>query len=515
MGRRSSDGYILALDAGTGTVRALLFSLKGERIHRETQPRQYAHDPILGALGCLFDPDAFWSVTCNLIRAVLRNTGVSPEAIRAVSASGQRFSYVFLDRQDGVLYAGPNLDARGAFIREDIEGRLDQAYYSLTGQWPALLSALARLLWFRQEAPAVFSRIGTVLMLNDWILQKLCGAKRSEVTAASGSGLVDVTAKQWSERIQKTFDLDPGLFPTLARSDEVIGEVLPRAAVETGLHPGTPVVAGGADTQCALLGAGVRGDGQTGIVAGTTAAACLLMDTPYVDHEKRFWTSCHLDAEHWVLEANTQWAGYVVQWMKDVLINVREKACQDSEVYAWIERKASEAPAGSHDTLAFLGPVIMEDKVFHFVPPGVFHFPPPAHPLTAFPAQASHFLRAMLENIAFALCANHERLLTTRPSLPERIYATGGLTQSRLFCQILADCLRLPVTVGRIREASALGAAICAAAGIQAFASMAEAQEGMVQEEEVFEPKPENVEAYRKAYARWIEIYGKLDRLQG
>ena len=513
MGKKSEEGYLLALDGGTGTVRALLFSLEGERIHREMTKREYAHDPLVGEFACVFDAGSFWSTICELIRATLHKTGIFPEAILAVSATGQRFSYLFLDEGDEVLYAGPNLDARGAFIQEDIEGRLSQTYYPLTGQWPALTSALSRLLWFRQEAPDVFSRIRTVLMLNDWILHKLCGVKRSEVTAASGSGLLDVAARRWSDSILRVFDLDASLLPPLARAGEVIGEVLPGVADETGLHPGTPVVVGGADTQCALLGGGARDEDQLGIVAGTTAPVCLLMDAPYVHPEKRFWTSCHLDPSQWILEANSQWAGYVVQWMKDLLINLRETPWTDREMYEWIDKKAADTPPGCHDTFAFLGPVIMDEKNFQIVRSGVFHFPAPAHPLTASPAQASYFLRAILENIVFALRANHEQILSATSSRPRQICLTGGLTNSRLFCQILADCLDLPVFVGRIREASALGAAICAATGIGAFPDIVDAQEAMIQQEEMVEPTQENTNAYQNAYKRWREIYEKLEQI--
>ena len=122
-------------------------------------------------------------------------------------------------------------------------------------------------------------------------------------------------------------------------------------------------------------------------------------------------------------------------------------------------------------------------------------------------------MRALLENIAFALRGNHEQLLRTKPCKPERIYLTGGLANSRLFCQIVSDCLDLPVFVGRIREASALGAAICAAAGIRAFPDMAAAQKALVHEDKQYEPKQENTTIYQTTYERWRGLYEKLGQL--
>jgi autoinducer 2 (AI-2) kinase len=131
----------------------------------------------------------------------------------------------------------------------------------------------------------------------------------------------------------------------------------------------------------------------------------------------------------------------------------------------------------------------------------------------AAPARGSDFLRALLENIAFALRANHDQLLRTKPCKPKRIYLTGGLANSRLFCQIVSDCLGLPVFVGRIREASALGAAICAAAGIRAFPDMAGAQKALVRRDEQVEPEEENAAVYQTTYERWRELYDKVGQL--
>lgn len=153
----------------------------------------------------------------------------------------------------------------------------------------------------------------------------------------------------------------------------------------------------------------------------------------------------------------------------------------------------------------------MDEKIFRSLRPAVFHFPAPAHPLTASPAGAGHFLRAVLENIVFALHANYEQVLSVRPGRAEQIHLTGGLTNSRLFCQILSDCMGLPVSVGRIREASALGAAICAAAGIRAYPDLTNAQKAMVRMEAFFEPAEENTAAYRAIQERWRALYEMFD----
>ena len=505
--------FILSLDAGTGSVRGLLFDLEGNRAGTEIRPRGYLPDPCGQPFLYVFDPRDFWGIVCDGIRSLLRNAGTGPESILAVSSSCQRFSYLFLDGEGEVLYAGPNLDPRGVFTQTDIETRLGTAYYRLTGQWPPLLSGLSKILWFRQEAPQTFDRIRTAFMLGDWMSYKLSGERTAEITAASGSGFLELAAPKWSEEILGAFHLDRDLFPPLIFPGQVIGGVSSRAAGETGLKAGTPVVAGGADTQCALLGAGLWGPGQFGIAAGTTAPVCLWMDSPLVDPEERLWSSWHLSPSSWILEANGQWSGRVYQWLHDFFANAGVRAGPDGDIYRWMEEEAARLPPGAHDTLACLGPILMDARQFHTVRPGLFLFPPPAHLMTESPAMPGHLIRAALENIAFSMRGNIERASRVGAVRPDRLYLTGGLARSRLFCRILADCTGLPVQAGRESEGSALGAAVCAAAGVKAFPDLATAQKALVHLDRISEPSAADTELYQPVYERWCEVYAKIEEI--
>jgi len=512
--RTKDDGpYLLSLDAGTGSVRGLLFDLQGNPVSSEIRGRSYQPDPSGEAFLHVFDAPGLWRTLCELIGCLLRNTGADPESILVVSATCQRFSFLFLDDRGEVLYAGPNMDPRGIFTQADIEARMGVEYYRLTGQWPPLLSGLSKLLWFRQEAPEIFARIRTVFMLDDWMSYQLSGERTAEITAASGSGFVELATPKWSEGILGAFDLDRDLFPPIVFPGQVIGAVHSRAAAETGLKAGTPVVAGAADTQCALLGAGLWGPGRVGIAAGTTAPVCLWMDAPLVDPEERLWSSWHVAPRSWLLEANGQWSGSVVQWLRDFFSKAGVPTGPDLDLYRWMEQQAGRLPPGAHDTLACLGPVLMDARQFHIVKPGIFLFPPPGHLLTESPPGPGHLIRAALENIAFSMRGNLERVSRAGAANPDRLYLTGGLAKNRLFCQILSDCAGLPVLVCSETEGSALGAAVCAAAGIRAFADLAAAQKSLVATDRTYEPCPAHTELYQPLYERWCEVYEKLEGL--
>ncbi len=514
MSANRDKGTLLSLDVGTGTVRCVLFDLAGRIVYRETRPRYYLPDPSGDSFLQIFDTAVLWKNICLLTKSMFEKTGVSPDEVLAVSATCQRFSYLFLDGEGRDVYAGPNLDTRGVYTQSAIEQAMGEEYYRITGQWPPLLSALARLLWFREEKPDDFEKIRTVFMLDDWVLYMLSGARTSEASAASGSGLLDVQSASWSRKIMETFDLQADLFPPLKNPGEVAGEVSQRAARETGLAPGTPVVVGGADTQCALLGTGLLGPGRVGIAAGTTGPACLTLDTPLVDPEHGLWTSCHMAPGSWILEANCQWLGNVYQWLHDLLAGLPLQRSVKTDLFGWMEEQAARVPPGTDDSYSFLGPILMDAKAFHVVRPGVFLFPPPAHPMSETPLRIPHLIRSTLENFVFALRGNMDRLRGAgRGEQPDRVFVTGGMAHSALFCRILADCLGIPVEVASIREGSALGAAICAATGVRAFSSIEDAQKGLTRTEQVIEPNREDFDTYDEAFQRWIEVYQKLEDL--
>jgi len=272
-------------------------------------------------------------------------------------------------------------------------------------------------------------------------------------------------------------------------------------------------VVGGADTQCALMGAGVLGAGRFGIAAGTTGPACLTLDVPRVDTKRGLWTSCHMEPGTWVLEANCQWLGNVYQWLHDFLQDLPLEAAVRTDLFGWMEAQAERVPAGADDTLALLGPMLMNAREFHVIRPGTFLFPPPAHPMSDAPARMSHVIRATLENFAYALRGNLSRLEGSAEARAERVFVTGGMARSALFCGMLADCLKIPVEVAEVREGSALGAAICAASGGRAFGTVREAQKALTRVAQVFEPHAEHGEAYDQAFHRWLEVYQGLEDL--
>jgi autoinducer 2 (AI-2) kinase len=217
---------IVTLDAGTGSGRCVVFDTRG-RVLAGAQERfayrAFAHPDVPMVRGFDLDAAAFWGALAGCARRAM--AALSAEArIRAVIATSQREGCVFLDAEGGVLYAGPNLDARAAMEGMELQAALPPArLHAITGHAPPYIFAVARLLWYRKHHD--LGRVATVLMLNDWIAHRLSGARTVEESNACESMLYDVTARAWSDEILEATGIPAALLPPVCSAGTPIGRV--------------------------------------------------------------------------------------------------------------------------------------------------------------------------------------------------------------------------------------------------------------------------------------------------
>src|SRR5207342_2205512 len=171
----------------------------------------------------------------------------------------------------------------------------------------------------------------------------------------SSSGMFSLANRTWSPAIAQICGLSPGVLPPVANPGTVVGEVTAQAAEQTGLRPGTPVVAGGADTQLGLLGAGVR-EGEFTVVAGTFWQNTVLLGEPLIDPEARLRTLCHAVPGEWMLEGIGFYCGLSMRWFRDAFCDGEVALARSRGVdpYVVMEESAAAVPAGSGGVIAIL-----------------------------------------------------------------------------------------------------------------------------------------------------------------
>jgi autoinducer 2 (AI-2) kinase len=491
---------LVTLDAGTGSGRCVVFDRAGRVLAAVQEAFVYDGfvDPDIPLIrGFDLDPDRFWATLAGCTRRAL---AVLPAGtrIRAVVATSQREGCVFLDADGRVLYAGPNVDARAAMEGMEVQSVVPLArLHAITGHTPPYIFPLARLLWYRKHHDA--RRIATLFMLNDWIAYLLSGARVVEESNACESMLFDVTARAWSAEILDAIDLPRAILPPVCAAGSAIGSVTAAAAAATGIPEGTPVFAGGADTESALLGGGVVDPGATGAILGTTTPVQRVTDRPLLDPAGNLWTSCHVVPGRWVLESNGGDTGGTYRWLLDLLYGGADAAAH---------AQAEAAVAAVSDTgrlcLAHLGPAIFNlAEMNPFQPAGlVFRFPL----LHVDRPTRGDLLRGFFENVAFAIRGNCEQIASVAGDTADRLWVSGGMTRSPTLLGILAATMGTPLVVADVPESASLGSAVLAAVGCGLYDDLASALAEMVRTH-VVEPDATRLACLEDRYRRWREIH--------
>ncbi len=492
----------LALDYGTGGGKCAIFDAIGRCLACVREPWSYDEvdlgENAMGR-GYSFDPDAFWAALSRCTRAAIAQAGIDPAAIAGVSTSAQRLGTVFLDAQGREIFAGPNMDGRGFPGALDVMGRLGMDDgVKITGHWPPFVSTLARLLAHRGTSDA--PEIATVLTLNDWLTYRLTGELTAEPSNACESLLLDVTSRRWSETIRETFAIAASALPAIVEPAARVGTVTAHAAEQTGLRAGTPVFAGGGDTQCALLGSDVVEPGEAGAVLGTTTPVMAATAEPVLDEAGRLWTGCHVLPGRWTLESNAGDTGIAYEWLLGIL------GLDGPDGFAEAEA-AMAAGAQPPSVYGVAGPQIWD--VLNFRPNQALGFVFPHPPFTRRPARGD-FCSAFLLNVTCAIRANLEQVEEVLGRPVATLTLSGGMTRSAALLRCFAGVLRRPLLVSEDANATALGAAVLAAAGTGTYPSIAAAADAMVRKRPLAAADATVSEAYEAYYARWRALYDSL-----
>jgi len=495
---------LVALDAGTGSGRCVVYDAAGRPLASAREPFHYrpVPDPAMPfARGFDLDPAEFWGVLARCTRQALHALPAGAR-IRGVAATSQREGCVLLDRDGTVLYAGPNVDARAVLEGMEALQRMSaDRLHAITGHVPPHVFPLVRWLWFCKHGDA--SRAAVLLMLSDWITYRLCDARVAEPSNACETMLYDVARREWSAEILDTFGVPRSILPALHRAGEQVGTVTAAAAAATGLPAGTPVFVGGADTECALLGSGALQPGDTAAILGSTCPVQTVLDAPLLDPNANLWTCCHVVDGRWALESNAGDTGGTYRWLLRLFYG-----SYDAAAHTMAERAMARAGEPVRPVACFVGPTVFNVRSMNpFRPAGLlFRFPL----LHVDRPSAGDLLRGFVENVAFAVRANLEQLaaVTGRPAAT--LAVSGGMAQGRTLLRVLADTLAFPLAVARVPESASLGCAILAATGAGLHANVGDAVRAMVRTEPLV-PDPARVPAHDERYRKWRELYAALE----
>jgi xylulokinase len=455
---------LVGLDVGTTGVKALTLSAEGsvlaeaERSYPLSSPRPGWSEQ---------DPE-HWVEAAS---AALADLGATPSD--AVGLSGQMHGLVCLDARDRVLR--PAIlwnDQRTGAQCEEIERRLGlERLIELTGNRALPGFTAPKLLWLREHEPDVYSRIAHVLLPKDYVRFRLTGERTTDLADASGTLLLDVAQRRWSDEMLAALELPRDWLPDVHES---------------------PSVAGAGDQAAGALGVGVVEPGTLSVVLGTSGVVFAALPAFAHDPEGRAHVFCHAVPGAWHAMGVMLSAAASLAWLQGIL----------DAPYETLLAEAQRAPAGAEGLL--FAPYLAGERTPHADPDARAAFAG----LSARHDRGS-LVRAVLEGVAYGLRDSLE-LLRSLGVEAERARISGGGARSELWAHVVASVLDLPVERTAVEAGAAFGAALLGGVAAGVFADVHQAVAACVEIRETIDPDAAWVEAYGEGYGRFRRLYPAL-----
>ncbi len=361
---------------------------------------------------------------------------------------------------------------------------------------PALTNfTLTKLLWVRQHEPEIWKKVRHVLLPKDYVRYRLSGEYAIDVADASGTLMLDVAHRRWSDELLGLVGIERALLPAVFESPEVCARVSSEAEGHTGIPAGTPIVAGAGDQAAGAVGMGITRPGTVSVTLGTSGVVFAATELPSLDPGGRLHTFCHAIPNRWHVMGVTQAAGLSLRW-------IRDQFCQPGYSYSLLAEEAAKVPPGSDGVL--WAPYLMGERTPH-LDSAV------RAALTGLAASHTrgHVARAVMEGVAFS--QRDSFTIFAELGVPvNKIRITGGGARSPLWRQIQADVYGHPVETIAADEGGAYGAALLAGVGTGVWPSVDEACDRNVHGADVVAPDANARAIMDKQYQRYSRLYPAL-----
>lgn len=481
---------LLSVDIGTQSARAALVDYFGQVLASASQEYELVCPKPGWAEQ---NPDSWWNATVSNIRDILAK--VPKAEVRGIAVGGQMHATVPVDGEGrlvtpaALLWCDKRSEPQCASIKEKAD---EDELLRNTGN-PVLPCWLGpKIRWIRENQPDIYRQAFKFLTCKDYLNLRLTGEMLTDYSEASGSYLFDTRRGAWSQELCELIGVDRDKLPAIAESSQIIGKVTAGAAATTGLRPGTPVVCGGGDMLCLLLGAGVVQHGCACDVTGT--AADISVHTPEPLYDKRLMNLHHvLPGGGWISFGILDAGGGSYKWFRDTFAaaEVAEARAKGISAYNLIDRRAAKTPPGA-EGLFFLPYLLGERTLGTPDSRGVFFGLTTRHGF-------GHCARALMEGVTFDLRQTLEIIREKGIGISE-IRAIGGAARSSLWCEIKTDIYSTTLLTLSNFEGGIIGGIILAGLGTGVYRDAAEGAARIVKIDRRYTPDPERTSQYERNY---------------
>lgn len=501
---------LLAIDNGTQSVRALIFSPNGDLLAKsriEIEP-YFSEKPGWAEQ----KPEVFWNAVCQACNDLWQKKSVDKNRIAGLALTTQRSTVINLDKNGNPLRpAIVWLDQRRTLGLKPVGG-LWGLLFKIAGmrETVAYLQSEAEANWIRFNQPEIWKKTYKFLFLSGYLTYKFTDSYIDSVGCQVGYVPFDYKKQTWcgkSDWKWEAVPMHPEILPELVQPGQILGHVSKKASKETGIPEGLPLIAAAADKACEVIGSGCL-DPSIGCLSFGTTATINTTHQKYIEVIPLIPPYPSAIPNAYSLEIQIYRGFWMISWFK--------------KEFAHNERRLASERG--------IEPEELFDDLVNSVPPGAqgLVLQPYWSPGLKIPGPEAkgaivgfgdvhtraHFYRSILEGLSFALREGAERTMKRSHIAINQLRVAGGGSQSDAAMQITADIFGLPTSKPHVYEASGLGAAIDAAVGVGIHPDFETAVSEMTRSGSTFEPNMQNHDIYDGLYQRvYCQMYARLKPL--
>ncbi|MGY5484402.1 gluconokinase [Paenibacillus sp. ALE2] len=493
--------YMLGIDIGTTSTKAVLFSEKGEVIQQENIGYPLYTPDIATAEQ---NPEEIFQAVLQATSNIMKHH--SQKKLSFVSFSSAMHSVIAMDEHDQPLtpcitWADNRSEAWAHQIKEELNG---QEVYRRTGTPIHPMSPLTKIAWIVNDLPEIAIKVKKYIGIKEYIFKKFFDLYVVDYSLASAMGMMNLEKLDWDEEALKIAGITPSQLSELVPTTKIFTDCNSDLAKKMGIDPQTPFVIGASDGVLSNLGVNAIRKGEVAVTIGTSGAIRTIIDKPQTDEKGRIF--CYaLTEKHWVIGGPVNNGGMVLRWIRDELASSEVETAKRLGIdpYDVLTKIAERVRPGS-DGLLF-HPYLAGERAPLWNPDvrGSFFGLTMSH-------KKEHMIRAALEGVIYNLYTVFLALTECMDGPVTRIQATGGFARSDVWRQMMSDIFASEVVVPESYESSCLGACILglyAAGKIQSFEVVSE----MIGSTNKHAPKEEATKEYRKLLPIFINLSRVLE----
>lgn len=489
--------YLMGIDAGNTSSKVVIFDTNGNVMSSATTPSMRFKRRAEGFEE--FDVDELWKLITNCINEAIQKAGIKADEIEGIGVTSFGNGVVFLDEKGNAI-------APGCFSQDyranDIIAmyKEDETYDKINDLVKGTLFAGEPgpiLRWYKEYEREAYDKIGGILMFKDYIMYRLTSVFATDLNCFGGSFMVDMNTMDYSMELMELYGI-PELYDALPKlasePTEIIGRVTEEAACLTGLAKGTPVVAGMMDILACLVGSGATGEETYTAIAGSWC----INET----HSDRIIPNAssnmpYLRKGEYLNCSYTGASGSNYEWFTRILGGTAKLEAQERGIsyYEVLDELIEMVPI--EKAKVFFSPFIAQPSIHVNAKSNFFNI----DQNTSY----ADICYSVAEGVAF-IHKYHVDFLKNAGLPVKTIRLTGGISKSRVWNQIFANVLQVPIVGVDCEETGALGSAIAAGIGAGVYRDYEDAFEKAVKVKEPVLPDETTYPIYEKRYKEWTRI---------